>query len=336
MTDETDTFLVALYTIVDDLYRTYAAPLKPSRPGQDPELSDSEVITLAILQQASGKAEGAFLTFVRAYWSAYFPRLLERTAFNRRVRDLCGVMMHLTPHLARELGAETAVYQALDTVPVPLMRRGRGDRHRTFGCEASIGRGGPDKEWYYGCKLLLSVTDDGVITGFTLAPAETDDRWAAEAFLCWRSDAQGLPWQTSDLPASHKAGGKRRGPTGPIWGRSSAGVAPSVPYIADLGFAGYVWGCHWLWDYQALVLTKDSYDNETARALKRELCSWRQVVETVNGQLVDVFHLHFPRARSIWGLLTRLAAKVLAVNIGEQINRLWGRPAFALATIFNC
>jgi hypothetical protein len=336
MTDETDTFLVAFYTIVDDLYRAQAAPHKPLRPGQDPTLSDSEVITLAVLQQASGKSEGAFLAFVAQYWAAYFPHLIDRTAFNRRVRDLGGVMMHLVPCAAQIMGAQTAVYQALDSVPVPLMSRTRGDRHRTFGWEAGIGVGGPDKAWYYGCKLLLSVTDDGLITGFAVAPAATDDRWAAEAFLCWRQDRQGVPWRAQDLPPSHKKGGKRRGPTGRIWGRASVGAPSPVPYLADLGFASDVWGQHWLWDYQALVLTKDHYTSAQAPALKRELCGWRQVIETVNGQLVDVFHLHFPGARSLWGLLTRLAAKVLALNIGEQINRQFGRPTFALATLFTC
>ena len=45
MTVDLDTFLVALYTIVDDLYQEHFAPLKPRRPGKRPELSDSEVVT---------------------------------------------------------------------------------------------------------------------------------------------------------------------------------------------------------------------------------------------------------------------------------------------------
>ncbi len=34
MTIDTDTFLVALYTVVDDLYRLQFAPAKPKRPGR--------------------------------------------------------------------------------------------------------------------------------------------------------------------------------------------------------------------------------------------------------------------------------------------------------------
>ncbi len=40
-----DTFLVALYTIVDDLYQQHVAGTKPVRPGPRPTVSDSEVLT---------------------------------------------------------------------------------------------------------------------------------------------------------------------------------------------------------------------------------------------------------------------------------------------------
>ena len=44
----------------------------------------------------------------------------------------------------------------------------------------------------------------------------------------------------------------------------------------------------------------------------------------------------FPKARSVWGLLTRVSAKVAALNLGIQVNRQLGRPDLALATLFNC
>ena len=43
-----DTFLTAVYTIVDDLYRERLAAAMRHRPGPAPVLSDSEVLTLAI------------------------------------------------------------------------------------------------------------------------------------------------------------------------------------------------------------------------------------------------------------------------------------------------
>ena len=63
---------------------------------------------------------------------------------------------------------------------------------------------------------------------------------------------------------------------------------------------------------------------------------WRQIVETINGHLTRTFGLHFPGARTPHGLLTRIAAKLVAGNLGLWLNHLFGRPALALATLFPC
>ena len=171
MTLDFDAFLTALYTIVDDLYKRHYACHKPIRPGRRPELSDSEVLTLMLCGQWFGTSERAFVRHVSEHWRSYFPNMLTQSAFNRRSRDLCGVVIALSGTVAEELGAYTSAYQAIDSVPVPLARMCRGDRHRLFGDESAIGKGGSDRRFYYGCKLLLSVSRQGVITGFLIAPA---------------------------------------------------------------------------------------------------------------------------------------------------------------------
>jgi hypothetical protein len=336
MTINVDTLLVALYTIVDDEYKVLAASCRSHVPGARPVVSDSEVITLMILAQCHGRSETAFLVFVRRYWHQYFPRVLHQSAFNRRARGLVGVLAHLITQVAVRLQAYLALYEAIDCVPVPLMSRCRGLRHRLFGSEASLGKGGSDQEWYYGMKLLLSVTDDGIVTGFVLGPAGTQDRWLAEHFLCWRTDPSREPWQARDLPPNHRKGGRYLGPTGRIIGRNSAGTARHVLYLADRGFTGEVWGQHWQWDYESIVITREDYRQPTARAERREHSSWRQVVETVNDHLVEDFNLKLLGARTLWGVVTRVAAKLLAVNIGLELNRLWERADFAFATLFSC
>jgi hypothetical protein len=51
MTLDLDTFLVALYPIVDDEYQAQVEPQLPRRSGKRPTLSDSEVLTLALCAQ---------------------------------------------------------------------------------------------------------------------------------------------------------------------------------------------------------------------------------------------------------------------------------------------
>lgn len=334
---DVDTFLAALYTIVDDLYHEHFAGAKPLRPGPDPKLTDSEVLTLLLCAQWFGPSERAFVRYARRHWRTYFPRLLGQSSTNRRSRDLVGVLVCLAPLVATQLETAWADYQILDGVPVRLMRPCRGRQHRLFADEAAIGKGGSDKQWYYGCQLLLSVTPAGVITGFLLAPADTQTRWATEAFLCWRVDAQGTPRRPADLERgrNHRGGKDYVGPTGPIWPRAGVGEWSPVPYIADDDFGGQQWTPYWATAYQAEVFTTTCYGGEQAKDAQEQHRRWRHVIETVNAALSGALHLSYLGARTRWGLLTRVAAKLVAFNLSILLNRLFGREDFAVATLFS-
>jgi len=346
MTLDLDTFLVALYTTVDDLYQEHFAPLKPIRPGPRTTLGDSEVLTLIMCAQYFGQSERWLVRYAGEHWRTYFPNLLSQSATNRRARDLAGVFRGLVHLLATRLGAASAPYQVLDGLPVQLMRRCRGTKHRLFADEAAIGKGGSDKDRYYGCKMLLAVSNEGVITGFTLGPASTEERWLAEYFLCWRQDCAATPRGTEDFPPSHRKGGGYVGPTGRIWPRDGAGQIPSRLYITDGGFSGENWVGYWASDYQALILTPESYHGpsyrppahggENAEQMKKQHARWRHVIETVNEHLEHAFHLPYPGARTFWGLYTRVAAKLAAFNISVCLARLFGHPDFGFATLFSC
>ena len=157
--------------------------------------------------------------------------------------------------------------------------------------------------------------------GFMLAPASTEARWVAESFLCWRNNPLSRPYEPSDLPSPIRHNGKRYvGTTGPIWPRSAVGRAVSEPYLADNGFFGAFWQKHWSERYGAKALTPKNYVGSDSAAAKRQHSSRKQVVETINSHLENVFGLHFPLARTKWGLLSRVAAKVAA--LGDLVEPL--------------
>ena len=223
MTMDLDTFLVALYTTVDDRYRQHFAQLKPRRRGKRPELSDSEVLTLAICAQWHGTSERAFLRFAAQYWRAYFPRLLSQSACNRRCRDLAGVLTRLSGMVAQELGGYATPYQVLDSLPVRLMRRCRGQRRRLFGNEASVGKGGSDRDWYYGCKLLLSLTPEGALPASCWPqPTPKTCGWPKPSYA-GAADPSGGPWtqRTCPVVATDRS---TSAPPAP-WGPGSGGTA---------------------------------------------------------------------------------------------------------------
>ena len=59
--------------------------------------------------------------------------------------------------------------------------------------------------------------------------------------------------------------------------------------------------------------------------LKRLLARWRPLIETVNKQLADQFHIERNRAHSFWGLATRLYTKLTAHTLLVYLNRLLGK-----------
>jgi hypothetical protein len=341
------TFLTTVYCTIDELYVARFGPHKPQRPGVAPAVSDSEVLTWMVLAQwQPDRSERRFVRYVGTHWRAYFPRVLSQSAYNRRARDLVAVLAALGPAVAERVvrAWPGAHYEVVDGVPVPLARRCRGLRRKVWPVEqATLGRGGSDQDWYFGVHLVAAVHPSGVVTGFVSAPADTGERWLAEALLRWRH-APRAPQPTATefatvLGPSHQKGGHRRGPTGPVQARPAAGVPARGLYVADLGFRGQDWQRHWQTAYGATVVTKADLPTATTdrqrRALRHTACHVRQAVETAFGWLTSRFGLAFPRARTMAGLIARLGAKVAAFNCGVYLNHLRGRPPFTACPLFD-
>ncbi len=140
------------------------------------------------------------------------------------------------------------------------------------------------------------VDPDGVITVFGLAEASSDERPIGEALVA---------------RDRHEA------------------------YLADKGFTGVHWERRWLQEYGALVAATPYDDSRRAwpKADRRWASGKRQIIEGVIGQLKDFFSLERHRAKTLGGLLTRLAAKVAAYTCAQRINDSLGRPLRHLADL---
>ena len=336
MTPDLDTFLVALYTIIDDLYQAHYTSTAASRCGAKPTMSDSEILTLALCAQWLKLPERQLIRYVKTHWQSYFTHLVSQSQFNRRFRALADQLVYLVTLIHKHMEAVPTDYEVFDCMPVPLMKRCRGDKAKLFQPEiANIGKGGSDRDWYYGLKLGLAVSPLGPITGFVLAPARTSDRWHAEYLFCHRHNPESKPVTVQDLPPDH--GKARTGPNGLIWPQAGSGQGNPQLYLTDRGFSGLWWSQHWESDYQTLVLNPDSYgyEKEEAAELRHVHACYRQVIENVNEHLSDDLGLNRVVARGKGGLLARIAAKLLAFNLGVWLNKLFDRPTFAIATLFS-
>ncbi len=70
-----------------------------------------------------------------------------------------------------------------------------------------------------------------------------------------------------------------------------------------------------------------------SKADRRWAAGKRQIMEGVIGQLKDFFGLERHRAKTLGGLLTRLAAKITAYTCGQRMNEGLGRPLRHLADL---
>ena len=292
-----DSFLVSLYVYIDEWWKALHPPNGPRKPGRPALLSESEVLTLAILAQwPRFRSERDFWRFASSHLRPYFPKLCTQSQFNRRVRALESELRALQRALAGQIAEPSAVYRVLDTTLVPAVVRVRASRKGLFCGQASFGRSASKTEWIYGFKVALVVDPKGVVSAFGLAPASSDERPIGEALIA------------EDL---HEA------------------------YLADKGFTGLEWERHWLERYGALVAATP-YD-DSRRAWSKEDRRWasgkRQIIEGVICQLKDFFGLERHRAKTLAGLLARLAAKVAAYTCGQRINDSLGRPLRHLAAL---
>jgi hypothetical protein len=230
--DDLDAFLVTVYCTVDELYQARLAARKPVRPGRAPALSDSEVLTLLALAQGRQAGRGSarrFVRYVRRHWRGYFPRMLSQSAFNRRARDLAGVLCALGPAVAALVVAGwTGVgYEVVDGVPVPLARRCRGLRRRLFTCEdAGLGRGGSGRTRYFGVHRLAAVHPARVVTGFVLGPPATGARWLLDALRRWRRAPAAPQPPAAELARARGGAGPAARPRWPA-GRADRAAPPA-------------------------------------------------------------------------------------------------------------
>src|SRR3954469_13320768 len=96
---DVDTFLTALYVMVDD-FRHSHPPTK--RPGPKASLSQSEVITLAIFARWSRfSSERDFYRYASGHLREAFPTLPEQSQFNRSVRFYTQLLEKMALHTGR-------------------------------------------------------------------------------------------------------------------------------------------------------------------------------------------------------------------------------------------
>jgi Transposase DDE domain len=301
-----DTFLTTLYVMIDDMCKY---PLPPEcHPGPVASLTRSEVLTLAIFGQWQHfGSERGFYRYAQRHLRAAFPRLPDRSQFNRLLRHHHSARVQCFLYGVQNLDTQHCLYEALDSTAVPT----RAAKRRGLGWLAGLTDIGWSNRlgWYEGFHLLLAVNPIGVITGFGFAPASVKDQPLAETFFALRHQ--------------------------PDPRLSSVGAAALGPYVADKGFEGQAWPEHWREQYgvELICAPKRTSTHPWPKAWRRWLAGIRQIVETVTDKLHHTFRLDRERPHELSGFQARLVAKVTLHNFCMWLNQQLGRPLLAFADL---
>jgi hypothetical protein len=284
-------FCTWVYVTVDDIWQEIA-PLF-DRPGPDPLCSDSELISMALI----GECRGWILeTEMLSQWREHrdlFPNIPTQSRFNRRRRNLMYAFNLIRQIILKSLDIAQDRQCVIDSLPLPVVQfylvPGSTGDWRAF--EATFGKVPSKKQTIFGFKLPLLITLGGLILDFELAPANVTDLEVGFEMLCDHTDLTVL-------------GDK---------------AYISAEKAAELFAHNSI---------RLMTLPRSNQKAQLSQHQRAFLNGVRQMIETVNHQLSELFHIELNHAHTFWGLCTRLYTKLTAHTLCIYLNRLLGKPEF--------
>ena len=291
MITDFDDFCLWTYVIVDDMLIKLAPLLR--RPGPSPDCSDSELIAMILIAECKGWDIETQLLSEFSQHRHLFPILPCQSRFNRRKRNLGTIINQIRQLLLADIEGASEQLCIIDSLPMPVMQFHLAPASsNNWSCyEADYGRIESKKQTIFGYKLHLLVTASGVIIDFELAPASETDLSVGYELLSNHQNKQVIG--------------------------DKAYIGTQVKdQLAQLNCI------------ELITLPRRNQKQQISRQTKRWINKIRQMVETVNGQLTQQFHIQNNHAHSFWGLCTRLYAKLTAHTLSIYLNQLCKKEAF--------
>ena len=291
MNADLDTLATALYVTIDD---TLAADpgLLPERPavGIAPQLSDAELLTLAVLQALLGyTSEARWLRYARAHLRALFPYLPQRPAYNKRLRGSISMMAGVIRLLASSCSSWGDDLWLVDSTPVECGRSQETAKRSNLAGWAGYGYCASHSRWFWGLRLHIVATPGGLPVSFALASPKADERDVARDLLC-----------------------------------SGPKISNRQVLMADKGYRSkefdtFVAG-------SGITLVRPAMKDELARRGQRFLRPFRQIIESVNQTLKAQLDLERHGGRTVSGVIARVWQRLLALTAVIWHNENTGKP----------
>ena len=293
MDADLDTFVTALYVKIDDAFGM-DPELRPWRPavGIAPKLSDSELMTLAVVQAMLGfTSETRFLRHASRHLVHLFPYLPNQSGYNKRLRRASSQLRSLIRLLAQDTPLWDDDTWVMDSTPVECGRSRPTALRSDLAGWASYGYCASHSRWFWGLRLHLVCTPAGLPVTFALANPKVDEREVA----------RDLFEVEPELLATR--------------------VGQTI--LADKGYASAEFET-FLADHGA-QLVRPAMKRERNRKTTPLLKPLRQLIESVNATLKTQLDLERHGGRTPGGVTTRVLQRLLALTAAIWHNSHCGQ-----------
>lgn len=283
MDTDLDTLATALYVTTDDLLTAHPERV-PARPrvGIAPKISDAELLTLAVMQALLGyTSEARFLRYARKNLLGMFPWLPQQPGYNKRLRKLAETMTWLIGELGRQTSIADDDVWVVDSTPVECGRSRETQKRSDLAGWAEYGYCASHSRFFWGLRLHLVCTLHGLPLGWALTGAKADEREVLEQILA----------TTPVLAAA----------------REHRQIT-----IGDKNYYGREFESRI--DAAGIELLRPARKGEKPRPGQRFFKPLRQVIESINATFKGQLDLERHGGKTIAGVCTRIAQRILALT----------------------
>jgi hypothetical protein len=269
----------------------FATSLSIPRPGPAGQVSDHELIALAVAQAITGLcSDRQFLGQIGRLLPGWFPVLPDQSQYNRRLRRLTPQLTQVQMMVA-DLIAQDPI-RLVDGTLIACANYPGCQRRSEFAGHASFGYCPSKSQYVWGLRLVVICDIDGVPIGYDLVGPKTGEE---------RDSALHL-----------------------------AGAHPGTLMFADKG----LWGKELDASMNLIgvrLITPERHQLGKRPAAEIAKARIRLIIESLFSNLKRQMRLEQHLAKTIAGLVQRIAQRLLALTLGMFLNALLGRPPRALA-----
>ena len=236
-------------------------------------------------------SEKAFFSLLKREYKNLFPKLGDRTRFNRTKRNLHWVISKIRDYISSFMQSYSNNIRIVDSMRIPVCEFGRAHFSKCFKGEASYGRCPSKKQTYFGFKFHALTTVDGFLTDYVITPANVDDRNAV--------------WDLCEKYKSISIIGDK--------GYVNKRLTPELKIQKDINL---------------LFLKRGNSKDNYPKDIKQLIFKARRRIETSFSQITEQLNLNKVKSKSMLGFITRTSIKVLAHNTSFLINKLMGNDDY--------